>query len=215
MKRYQILYVLLLSASMVACNSTTNDHRSTDSVAKQQEKAVDSAQNKPNAADQNFAKEAAISSMFEIEAATKMLKSTENPDVQNLATIMLKDHLQASKELTAIAQKQQLDLPKLLPSEKAVALQDIPQMEEFAKNKYYADLMVKSHQEAIMLFNNNINVPDPTLSAFAKQKLPILKHHLMEAQKIQKMLSLIKNDKGDIPLKRSNDNDKSYQQGKN
>lgn len=215
MKRYQLFSTLFITAAMAGCNGITNDHRSTDSLAKQQEKAIDSVATKNAPADENFAKQAAISSMFEIEAATKLLKTTENPDVQNLATIMLKDHLQASKELMTIAQQMKLDLPKLLPSEKAVLIQDFEDMEEFAKNKYYADLMVKSHQQAIQLFTDSGKVPSAQLSAFATKNLPILKHHLLEAQKVQQTLQLIKGDKGDLPLKRSNDNDRNYQKGKN
>jgi putative membrane protein len=199
------LYVALASAILMACGRPSNptppdeqNQSAKDSIKASDTTKRDAAQTITN----SFATKAAIGGMMEVESSANMIKSTENPDVQTLATIMVKDHSMANQELTAIAKKEKLNIPVALPPDKVNIMK---QMEE-EKNRFYANLMVKEHEEAVALFTTaSQSETNAALKAFAGKKLPTLKHHLMEAKNVQKIMNNIKGDKGDMPLKTSKD----------
>jgi putative membrane protein len=210
MKKQYIVISVLILAFFIACNRPSNpdppeeqNHSAKDSI-----KLNDTANNAQQTAtiDNTFATKAAIGGMTEVESSANMIKSTENPDVQTLATIMVRDHGTANKELSAIAGKQGIKIPTELPKEKVDLMKKMDTFKEDEKNLYYANLMVKEHLEAVALFTDaSKSEANGALKNFAAQKLPILKHHLMEAQNVQKMLKSIQSDKGDKPLKISKD----------
>jgi len=153
----------------------------------------------------DFATKAAIGGMMEVETSARMIKSTENPDIQTLATMMVKDHGAANKELMSIAKKVKLQLPTALPKEKTEVIAKMEPLKEDEKNQFYADLMVKEHNEAVALFEQASANETGDLKAFAIKHLPILKLHRGHAISVQKMINSIKGDKGDRPLKISKD----------
>lgn len=149
----------------------------------------------------DFATKAAIGGMMEVETSARMIKSTENPDIQTLATMMVKDHGAANKELMFIAKKLKLQLPTELPKEKTEILAKMEPLKEDEKNQFYSDLMVKEHNEAVALFEQASSNETGELKTFALKHLPILKLHRSHAISVQKMSNSIKGDKGDRPLK--------------
>ncbi len=153
----------------------------------------------------DFATKAAIGGMMEVETSARMIKSTENPDIQTLATMMVKDHGAANKELIIIARKLKVQLPTALPKEKTELIAKMEPLKEDEKNQFYADLMVKEHNEAVALFEQASTNETGDLKAFAIKHLPILKLHQSHAVSVQKMINSIKGDKGDRPLKISKD----------
>lgn len=204
MKTKHILLVTLSSATFFACNPKpdTSSQNDTTEIAKT---PVDSTvMNAPNMND--FAQKAAIGGMMEVESSAKMIKYTENPDVQNLATVMVRDHTMANKELTEIAKKERLNLPQVLPQEKLAQLAKLDKLQEEERNREYAALMVTEHRDAVALFTAaSEGENNAVLKAFAKKHLPILKAHLGHAESVNKIMQSIKNDKGDLPLKTSQD----------
>lgn len=206
--------LILIAASLVACNrpsnpdppsgeygSTKDSIRTSDTVKHAEGQALQ---------ENTFATKAAIGGMMEVESSANMIKSTENPDVQTLATVMVKDHSMANSELIAIAKKEKIQIPLTLPKEKVDIMKRMDQYKEEEKNRFYADLMVKEHQEAVNLFTTaSQSEQNAALKQFAIKKLPVLKHHLMEAQNVQKIMHRIAPDKGDYPLKTSKDRSKT------
>ena len=149
----------------------------------------------------DFPGKEAIGSLMEIESSSRMIKYTENPDVQNLATIMVKDHIASNTELTAIVKKQGITLPKTLTIDKMALLKKLDSIkDESERNRFYADLMVQEHQEAVNLFSSATTNVNKDLADFATKKLPVLKHNLMEAERVRDIMVAIKNDKGNLPL---------------
>jgi putative membrane protein len=212
MKTKQITIAVLMAATLLACRRPNNptppdeQNHSTKDSAQMFDTAHKNSISKATG-ENIFATKAAIGSMMEVESSANMIESTENPDVQTLATIMVKDHSMASKELQAIAKKENLKIPLALPQEKVDIMKKMDALKEEEKNLFYADLMVKEHVEAIALFATaSAQEGNAALKSFAAKKLPILKHHLMEAQNVQKILKRIQPDKGDFPLKQSKDN---------
>jgi putative membrane protein len=204
MKTKYITLAALLSTTFFACNPKpdTSSQNDTTEIAKEQ---IDTTlTNAPNS--NNFAMMAAIGGMMEVESSAKMIKYTENPDIQDLADIMVRDHIAANAELKAIAKKEKITIPQTLPADKLKQLSTLDSFQEEERNRFYADLMVKEHNEAVALFTTaSQNENNAALKAFAQKHLPILKAHQVHAINVKKMMDAIKNDKGDQPLKTSKD----------
>jgi len=150
----------------------------------------------------SFADQAAIGGMLELESSAHMIKHTENRDVQQLATMMVKDHGMANKELMQLAKNENISLPQSLPAEKLAVIKTLDSLKEDERNHYYAELMVKEHKDAVKLFRTAAqSETNIKLKAFAESKVGRLEHHLLEAEKLLKTMQLIRNDKGDVPLK--------------
>lgn len=204
MKTSNLMFTLLTSATLFACSSDSNTS-STNDTSEIAKEPVDSALlNAPNV--NNFAQKAAIGGMMEVESSARMIKYTENPDIQTLATIMVKDHSTANAELKAIAKDEALNLPQTLPQEKLDILKKLDGLQEESRNREYAALMVKEHQEAVALFTAATrSESNAALKAFAQKHLPVLEAHLSHSQSVNKMMQSIKNDKGNMPLGTSKD----------
>ncbi|RZK60556.1 MAG: DUF4142 domain-containing protein [Pedobacter sp.] len=142
-----------------------------------------------------FAIKAATASLMEEEAGTRMIKSTHNPVVQTFAARMVKEHKTMAKELEIIAKKLNLKLPIGLPSEKATPLSKLDQSKGDQKDRFYADLMVKEHDDAILLFELASQNETGLLKEFALKQLPTLKLHRTHALTVQKMIHDIKKKK--------------------
>lgn len=206
MKTKYLLFCALSSALLFACNAKPDPASQNDTTQISKDKVDTTLLTNPNV--DNFAEKAAIGGMMEVESSAKMIKFTENPDIQTLATMMVRDHTAANNELKEIAKKEKLNLPQTLPADKVEKLNHMSTLKEEEANRYYADLMVKEHKDAVALFTTaSQNESNPALKAFAIKHLPILKAHTAHAETVNKMIQSIKNDKGDVPLKISKDRD--------
>lgn len=205
MKNYLIL--LLASLSLWGCaNGNTLDEQNNVDSANQVNKVEGEKIPAPSIVN-HFAQKAAIGGKMEVESSTQMIESTENPDVQTLAVIMVKEHGMANTELDSVARNMQLIIPKDLPTEKKAILKKMEPMDENERNKFYAALMVKEHKEAIALFEQASRNEKGKLKEFAAKYLPALKHHLREAEHVLHLQNAISGDKGDLPLKISKSNE--------
>lgn len=199
--------ILLLAVSMgfvfVSCKQNPNPS-SQNNLNQIRKQKIDPALEKGSTND--FATQAAIGTMMEIESSAIMIKRTENRDIQNLATIMVRDHLAAKRELQAIAKQNKISIPQRLPDDKKAILARLDSLKFDERNHFYAQLMVKEHEKAVNLFRAaSTNEAQPALANFAKKKLPTLEHHLMEAKRNYKIMQIIKGDEGGEPLKISQD----------
>jgi len=197
MKKYYIYALLAMSA--LACRQSPNPS-SQNNLAQIAETPIDAALD--SGATDEFAAKAAIGNMMEIESSAHMIKLTENRDVQNLATIMVKDHTATQRELATIAKQQKIFVPQTLPPAQKQMLARIDSLKEDERNFYYTKLMVTEHEKAVALFDQaSKQESNAELAKFATAKLPGLKHHLAEAKRVWDIMQKIKPDKGDQPLK--------------
>ncbi|SFH46067.1 DUF4142 domain-containing protein [Pedobacter insulae] len=204
MKIPSLLSLVLLTAVISSCNPKP----APDSQNDLNQIAKDSIDNDLASATlkNEFVEQAAIGGMMEVESSARMIKHTENPDIQTLATIMVKDHGAANAELKSIAKKEEIFFPQSLPAEKLAKINTLDSLQEETCNRFYADLMVEEHKAAIALFSAaSESESNPEIRAFAKKHLPILKAHYAHAMNTQKIIHSIKNDKGDQTIKTSKD----------
>jgi putative membrane protein len=131
---------------------------------------------------QEFAAKAAKDGLAEEALGNLALRRSENVQVKQFATRMIRDHGQAGLQLKRIAEQENLPLPSE-PGEKLdKPLRQLSNLEGPPFDEIYTGLMVEDHRESVALFEDyQINGQNEALRDFAKQTLPILKQHLEQA----------------------------------
>jgi len=124
---------------------------------------------------EDFARAAAISGLFEIEASRLALERSADADVRRFAQAMITDHTEAARQLEATAGS--LQLPKELdPAHR----QRITALENAGANfdRLYVDQQIEAHKEAVALFTRfSTTGPNGSLKGWASQSLPMLQQH--------------------------------------
>lgn len=128
---------------------------------------------------ESFATQAAVIGKAEIELGQIALKNTKDENVRKYAERMIKDHSAAEKKLTAIAAKQNLQLPQTLDPEHQSLKMKLQGLtgEEF--DREYVKAMAKGHDQAVALFQSVSQQPQmpADLKQFAASTLPTLEQH--------------------------------------
>jgi putative membrane protein len=137
---------------------------------------------------QDFVTRASSSNMFEIEAGTLAVNKGANDAVKAFGQHMITDHGKTATEMTALVHDKNWTLPQAMLQEHQDKYNALSALSGAAFDKQFATMMVTSHQQTIMLFeqaSSDTGVPDADLRAFAAGKLPTLRAHLEEAQALQ------------------------------
>lgn len=136
---FGLLIVLMFGS---ACNPKQSNSSQNDTTEIAPIK-VDSA-TKYYVSRNNFASDAASMMLIVIESSAKMIKWAENPDIQTLATTIVKEQELAKKELQVIANKQQINLPQTLTSEQQKQIKILASANEEDRNYLFAKLILKN-----------------------------------------------------------------------
>lgn len=171
------------------------------------------AEIKPNAYDPKLAKgthhsliaDLAEGLLMEIESSAYMIKLTEQRDVQYLATMGFRDMLITKNELNAIVTANKWAIPQSLTTPQKNILAHLEKLDEDERNHYYVTLFKTTHEKVLQRLKTAVHNQDQRLAKFAQHKLQELQGHLFEARHVLKILNLISGDKGDRPLKISQD----------
>lgn len=133
----------------------------------------------------SFVENAAQGGILEIEAAKLALEKSKSTDVREFATQMQADHSKVNQELTALAKKQDIEVPNeasMIDKAKKLLLE----MRDESFDKAYANNQVAAHEQTIELFKKEAESSEnPELKAFAAEKLPALQHHLEMAKQLK------------------------------
>lgn len=133
----------------------------------------------------SFVENATQGGILEIEAAKLALQKSQSSDVREFATTMQADHTKVNQELTALAKKQNIEVPdeaSMIDKAKKLLLE----MRDESFDKGYAGNQVAAHEQTIELFKKQAESKEnPELQAFAKEKLPALEHHLEMAKQLK------------------------------
>ncbi|HZH00107.1 MAG TPA: DUF4142 domain-containing protein [Flavisolibacter sp.] len=138
--------------------------------------------------DQNFAMKAASGSMAEIEMANLAMQHGQHPRVKAYATMMIRDHGQASEQLKGIASGRNVSLPGQ-PMPDHMKHMDMVRGKTGAEfDRIYMQHMVSAHQMDVSDFQRaSNNLKDTALKGFATRTLPVLRMHLDSAKAISKI----------------------------
>jgi putative membrane protein len=149
-------------------------------------KPVHMADLKPDA---EFAVAAADGGMLEVALGKLAVKKGISPVVKKLGAQMVTDHSKANMELKALAAEKHIVIPDDMSEKCQKQVSDLNEKKGKDFDKAYADLMVSDHKDDIDEFKKESEKGnDSQVSGWAKNKIPVLEHHLMMAEDAQKKL---------------------------
>jgi putative membrane protein len=148
---------------------------------------VHAADLKPDA---EFAVAAADGGMLEVALGKLAVKKGTSQTIKKLGAQMVTDHSKANMELKALAAQKNIVLPENMSDKCQKEVSDLDEKKGNDFDKAYADLMVKDHKDDIDDFKKESEKGnDSQVSAWAKNTIPVLEHHLMMSEDAQKRLS--------------------------
>jgi putative membrane protein len=139
------------------------------------------------AKDGKFLDKAARGGLAEIKFSQEVDGRVKRDDVRDFAKMMIADHKDVNKNLTALADKMSIKLPTELFTDAQVALDKLKAAANEHIDKMYIDVMVQDHRKAVELFEERAtNSQNADIKAFATATLPGLRQHLVKAEELQK-----------------------------
>jgi putative membrane protein len=127
----------------------------------------------------DFAARAAMSNMFEIEAARVEISGGKADDAKQFARDMIRDHGKAGPLLGDAAKRDGIELPAALDAQHTDKLTALRQSDAAYLDQAYLSTQVTSHEEAVNLFDSySKQGPDGQLKRTAAKILPDLRVHL-------------------------------------
>jgi putative membrane protein len=127
-------------------------------------------------ADRDFLTYAAADGRKEIAFGQLAEEKSTSPLVRALAQRIRKDHLQADRELKALAKAKGVMLPA--PRDHTAEIAKLQKLEEARFDRTYSNMMVVDHRNGIVLFERASRSLDSDIRAFAQKTLPALREHL-------------------------------------
>lgn len=104
-------------------------------------------------------------------------------DAKELGRAMEKEHTQLLSDLTALAKKKGIALPKTATHEAMEEYNELNNKSERRFNEEYCELVIKEHKEAVSLFEKaSKEASDPEIREWAETTIPALKTHLANAK---------------------------------
>ena len=190
MKRFTLfLLTALCFTAFEGCPS--NNAGGTDSAATDTSKITgDTVKNadKPvsNDGDANFARQATIGGMAEIDMAKMALAKSGDNEIKDFADMMAVDHTRANGELKNLLKTKSLPLPVALDAAHRQTADSLNKLSATAFDKAYVKIMIDDHKEALKLMQDEAqNGKDTDLKAFAVRTAMIVRTHLDSINKIQ------------------------------
>lgn len=183
-----ILYLLMSAVMLIGLSCSTNDKRE-DSTEMAEEQNEDTFEQNKAEEDAEFAVEAADGGLLEVQLGTMALTKAASPEVKQFAQKIVDEHTKANNELKALAQKKNITLPTSMGDEHKRKYDNLQEKTGTEFDKEYMDLMVKDHKEDIKEFEEQAeDGNDPEIKEWASSKLPTLRHHLEEAERVHEVV---------------------------
>lgn len=129
--------------------------------------------------DAAFLVNATVLNLSTIELAQLTQQKSTNDDLKSFAKMLEKDHQASIKEITNLATSKFMIIPKSMSDDGKTNFKELTNLSTVEFEKSYTNLMVKEHQEAIILFDKaSTESKDNEIKALAAATLPKLRQHL-------------------------------------
>jgi putative membrane protein len=133
--------------------------------------------------DKKFMEKAAMGGMYEVEAGKVAAQKASSEEVKKFGQRMVDDHTKANDELTQLADKKGVKVPKDLDKKFKAKVEKLSKLSGADFDREYMNMMVKDHKEDIAEFSKEAkNGKDPDVKALASKTLPTLQEHLKMAE---------------------------------
>jgi putative membrane protein len=133
--------------------------------------------------DQTFVTKAGQAGAAEVALGSLATSRGSAAGVKSFGQHMVDDHTKAGEGLKAAASGSGLNVPTEPSSAQQSTAAALAELDGAAFDKKFAAIMVKDHEEAVSLFDEEAKTgKDPELKAFAAKTLPTLKDHLKMAK---------------------------------
>jgi putative membrane protein len=137
--------------------------------------------------DQDFARKAASGGHLEVELGRMALGKSGNADVRQFAQHMIDDHSKANLQLSELAQREHLQLPRAAEGKDAETIKNLSGVSGADFDRRYMDTMVDDHRQDIADFQRQASQgQNSQLKTFAQSTLPMLNQHLQLAEQVQR-----------------------------
>ncbi len=169
-------------------NNSTRNKAMQSSGASGMETQGAAPSGKPALSADEFVKKAAITNIFEIQAAQLAEEKSKQKEDQQFAKQMIDDHTKAGDELKSLVDsgKVQAQIPTALDSQHRQKLAELKKLRGEKFDKAYDQANKKGHRQAVAMFQNYAkNGDNADLKQWAQKTLPTLKEHLSMATKLQ------------------------------
>jgi putative membrane protein len=177
------LLIGLAGAIVLAACSQSDDADTTAEDTAATEPAAPATPAAP--APQDFVNTVAASDMFEIEAAKLAQEQGTSDKIKAFAAMMIKDHTASSAKLKEAAAM--VDGVTVAPALTTKQQKDLDTLKDAGDqfDALYAQRQVAAHNEALTLLQGYAdNGTAEPLKGFAAGVVPVVEHHLMEAQQL-------------------------------
>lgn len=143
----------------------------------------------PSAATRSYVMRAGASDMYEIQSSEIALRRARNPQVREMAEMLIRDHRRTTAEVTQAAREDGVPMrpPMLEPAQRNM----IRQLERAGPAQFdrlYISQQVTAHGQALSLHRNYARGGDGrALRRVAASAVPIISGHLAHARRLQRM----------------------------
>ena len=135
--------------------------------------------------DSKFAAKAAAGNMAEAALGRLGVERASSPDVKRFAQRMIDDHTQALDELRNLASQKSLALPDAAGKAQQTAESKLSRLSGPAFDREFMEVMIKNHNDALDLFQNEAAHGDDTeMKQWAAKTVDAIKEHLRMAREI-------------------------------
>ena len=137
----------------------------------------------------DFARQAAIGGMTEVELGRLAVERASNARVREFGQRMVDDHSKANTELQVAAREQGVALPTEIDTEHRAAVDRLSRLSGPAFDQAYMRDMVMDHEQDVADFARAArHAGDSPIKSFAARTLPTLQDHLKMARDVDGQL---------------------------
>jgi putative membrane protein len=137
--------------------------------------------------DQQFVDFAAQTDMLEAHLGQMAADQASRQDVKDYAQMLVTDHTNDYQQLSNVAAKANLNVPKGLNAEHDKMIAPFAKLKGAAFDTHYIHEMVEGHTKAIAVYTKEASdAQSPDLKSYASETLPTLQKHLDGAKDLSK-----------------------------
>jgi putative membrane protein len=174
MKKLSLIGLTVLSISFHACTGTTSDDDQPITAKDTAKFTVPIDKD-----DAQFAIQAAVSCLAELELGKLAVKNGSDKRVRNFGASIVKDHIKANNKLQTIARLKKISLPTAIDTSEQKNIDQLAKSSGKEFDRLYLNDMIQDHEQNIKLYQKASNqLMDPDLRNFAVKNLPTFKRHL-------------------------------------